>query len=272
MDDAIYSVETPHGTGFFMGEVSDGNYGPSYYPVIMLVRSTPVALFFSLACLIFQGYRIKKNGVSREEKTLVLISLFIVLFAAQMTLVSKKGDRYLLPLFPFIDVLAGAGLFYVSRGIAGTVPLDSLKVKFDVKRVSAIIFAVVVLYQAISLASVHPYYLAYFNPAVFGGPANADKIVDVGWGEGMDLAAKYMNEKPGAENLTVAQQYVGFREFFKGKTVDMKDVDSADYIVFYVSAVQRDWNKDIWDKYRNTTPEKVIVINGIEYCWIYEKT
>ena len=43
----------------------------------------------------------------------------------------------------------------------------------------------------------------------------------------------------------------------------------ADYIVFYSSMVQRHYNEDLWNLYRNKTPEKVIVLNNIEYCWIY---
>lgn len=88
----------------------------------------------------------------------------------------------------------------------------------------------------------------------------------------MDLAAQYLNGKPNAETLTVAAQYPGFSVFFKGKTVGMNDLSGADYVVFYVSTIQREWNNDVWTQYRDREPEKVIVVNGMTYCWIYPVT
>jgi len=112
-----------------------------------------------------------------------------------------------------------------------------------------------------------PYYLSYSNPVVLGGPQHAPEYLLVGWGEGQDLAAAYLNNKTGAEHLKVFVQYSGFAQYFKGKTTN--NTASADYIVFYSCAVQRHYNEDVWNRYRNKTPEKVIVLNNIEYCWIY---
>lgn len=50
----------------------------------------------------------------------------------------------------------------------------------------------------------------------------------------MNLAADYMNEKPNAKNLTVAAQYPGFEQYFKGRTVDMDNISQSNYIVFYL--------------------------------------
>jgi hypothetical protein len=121
--------------------------------------------------------------------------------------------------------------------------------------------------QAALIVPIAPYYLSYSNPVVLGGPQHAPEYLLIGWGEGQDLAAAYLNNKTGAEHLKVFVQYSGFTQYFKGKTTN--NVASADYIVFYSCAVQRHYNEDVWNLYRNETPEKVIVLNNIEYCWIY---
>ncbi len=140
---------------------------------------------------------------------------------------------------------------------------------------SVIILAIaIIVIQGALLVQVQPYYLAYFNPAIFGGQSHTPDIVLVGWGEGLNLAADYLNAKPNASNIVVAAQYHGFASYYNGKTIDMLrtngNISGSDYVVFYVSMVQRHWNYDLWNEYQNRTPEKVIRINDMDYCWIYK--
>lgn len=270
-----YVRAVPHGSGFFMGEISKGGYGISFYPVILLMRSTPVTLIFSMVCFVYLVINTKINGFTKRNKNILILILYVILFVVQMALSAKQGDRYLLPVFPVLDILAAIGLYFVANITTERLPSlidEYVHIKTNHFRtvLPTVIFVVAILLQASSSLPLHPYYLSYYNPIVFGGPSHAPEITTVGWGEGMDMAARYLNGKPNSQNLTVAVQYTGFEEYFKGRTVEMNHISSSDYIVFYICAIQRDWNKDIWEQYKNENPEKIIIINNINYCWIYK--
>jgi len=261
-----YYQTNPHGTGYFMGEISDGNFGLSYYPIMLLMRLTPVTLLFSMIFFIYLITNIKKYGFINMNRNVLILILYIILFSVQMTLSAKKFDRYLLPVFPVIDIIAATGLYYVINSVNEN---KYLKTKNFKNVMIAFIVVSTLFFQAGSSLSLHPYYLSYYNPTI-GGSSHATEIMVFGGGEGMDMAARYLNEKPDAKDLTVAVQYWGFEPYFKGKTVGIDNASISDYIVFYISAVQRDWNKDIWEQYKNEKPEKVIIINNMNYAWIYK--
>ena len=56
--------------------------------------------------------------------------------------------------------------------------------------------------HALPLAVVAPYALAYYNPRR-GGPA-ASRVLLVGWGEGLDQVAAYLNAQPSSERQLIA--------------------------------------------------------------------
>ena len=265
-------VENPHERiGYFMGVVTTtDNYGPLFYPVVLLMKLTPVTLIFSLVAIAGLLYSFRKSKFSDENLTVIFLLLFIALFGILMTIGEKKFDRYLLPVFPYIDILAAMGICACYSFLSSRVSrIGNRKSKgiFTGDRWYGVLVILVMVLQAALIVPIAPYYLSYSNPVVLGGPQHAPEYLLVGWGEGQDLAAAYLNNKTGAEHLKVFVQYSGFAQYFKGKTTN--NTASADYIVFYSCAVQRHYNEDVWNRYWNKTPEKVIVLNNIEYCWIY---
>ena len=89
--------------------------------------------------------------------------------------------------------------------------------------------------------------MAYYNPLLGGGP-KAPTVMLIGWGEGLDEAAAYLNTKPNAAQLHVASWYSqgGFSYFFKGEKVDELNYNSpdsvsrwldTDYFVTYIQQV-----------------------------------
>lgn len=266
----------PHGSGFFMGEVSNGDYGVLFYPIVILMRSSPLALLFSFVCLGFIVYRASNNKFTTQEILLTFLVLYIVLFTVQMTIGKKSFDRYLLPIFPIVDILAAAGIYHTLRVLYSKLQrsLEGNRRRLYSYNNMMFGFAVIacIIIQSCLLIPIAPYYNSYFNPVAIGSPTHATEILLVGWGEGNDLAAEYLNNKPDPENLTVAYQYNGFAQYFKGKSVRMESASSADYIVFYVSMVQRHNFWELWNQFKNKEPEKIININGINYCWIYNTT
>lgn len=277
MSGVEWASSTPHEYGnFFMGNITDEKLDAHYYLVVMLFRSTPLLLLFLLIGIAYTGIRALRKNITTNDKLIFILIAYIALFYAQMAIGSKQLDRYILPVFPAMAIIAASGIHDLAATLSHLLP--SLKINVNNKKqiAAAFIMAPVIICNIIALTAVHPYCLSYYNPVIFGGPDNADNVLMVGWGDGMDIAARYLNQKPGAENMTVAAQYVCFQEYFNGHTVRLSDVVYrgkvyyADYIVFYVASVQREYNKEVWDAYKDKEPEKVITINGIEYCWIYK--
>jgi 4-amino-4-deoxy-L-arabinose transferase-like glycosyltransferase len=273
---------------YFMGSV-DNDPGPLFYPFSLLIRLTPFACLGFIIGLCFWLFGGKgetpsesafahRNGLSlsgKPEKRLFAFSLLLMLsFIAFMSLGAKKMDRYLLPVYPFVSIMAAQGWVWLVS--AGTDWIKAIK-----RRENGLTWAlagVVMLGAATSgwLAwNNYPYYLTYFNPMLGGTPA-ATRMITVGWGEGLDLAAAYLNQKPDAKNQKVQTWHKqSFAPYFAGTTLNFtkrrEDVMSADYVVMYIDQEQRDLpDKKQLDFIRqNYVLEKTISLQGVDYARIY---
>ena len=231
---------------YFMGKIIH-RINPFFYPISLALKLTSVSLLFSVFTIMFLSKKLKSRNIK-------IILFYIIFFFLFIWGCSKQGDRYLLPIFPMIDLLAAFGLFHLTSSITKCSTAASLGLIF---------------LQSLFYLPLCPYYLAYFNP-LLGGSKRAPLISTIGWGEGMNLAAKYLNKKPEAEKIVAAIQYLGAKPFFRGKAVSMKNINDANYVVFYIGALQRRFNPKLWANYKNKKPEKTIIINHIPYCQIYK--
>lgn len=239
----------------------------TFYPMAIFEKITPVALIFSITCLFLLGLDLKKGNAGPVQKNMLVLALFIILFTLLLSISSKKSGRYSLPIFPFIDTLAAIGLCRLAAFGEKRLPDKREILK---KGFYTAIVALLLIVQLVPLVSLQPYYISYYNPMIIGGPSSYPELFVMDWGEGMSLAARYLNQKPDAGDLVVAAQYTGFKEFFVGKTVNMSSMNDSDYVVFYPRPMPKNIIKNTSDLYKNSTPEKVISINGIDYCWIYK--
>lgn len=265
---------------YFLGSVSK-DPGVLFYPVTWLLRSSPL-VWVGLIALAAKSAkrRINKsesqqvNGSIRQQgdrptKGNFLVSpiasllLFAVLFVIFMTVGEKKQDRYVLPVYPVLSIVAAAGLLQIS------------KFKSSVFSLRSLIFPLILLFQGVLVLANYPYYLTYYNP-LLGGIRGAERLVTIGWGEGMDRAAAYLNQKPNAEQLRVASWYQStFAPFFKGEAISYSDQKgkamAGEYVVFYINQVQRRFPDEEIFHYFETRyqPEKIIPLKGVDYAVIY---
>jgi hypothetical protein len=240
---------------FFLGQpVADP--GPLYYLVTVGFRLTPVTVI-GLALLPL-GLLLAGKERRPYLPFVGFLCAFILLFWAMMALPPKKFDRYMLPVFPSLEILAAVGYWLVIRRFAS---------RFVSLALGVATIGLGVL-QILPGAMVHPYYLAYYNPLFGGGPAAAKAFV-VGWGEGLDIVANYLNSRPEAERLTVSGFYPRvLMAQFKGTVLPDKQYDpaQADYLVLYINAVQRDLADRLRTEARGRRSELRVQINGIEYA------
>jgi 4-amino-4-deoxy-L-arabinose transferase-like glycosyltransferase len=198
-------------------------------------------------------------------RALLLVG-FVVGFALFLTVASKKLDRYALPLFPVLAILAGLGLWSLWRHVL------ELAGRFAMPVLDGPALVVLVgVVQALSLVWAHPYPLAYYNPLLGGGPA-ARRALLVGWGEGLDQVAAYLEAQPGADAARIAIYYpqvLNFQGLVRGTVQRYGDPRPADYVVDYVSAAQRGHTPA---EVAGLAPRHTVRINGILYARVYQLT
>ncbi|MBM4466004.1 MAG: hypothetical protein FJ014_10715 [Chloroflexi bacterium] len=280
LDTAFGYAVTPYETSrFFMGKAVE-DPGPWFYPVAVAFRTTPLVVLGLAAAIPLLFSSVKREDVKREdvkrETNLVAILAYACLFTILMTLGAKKFDRYMLPTILALDIVAAWGLVELGNKLKAQASNVKRKTSTSKLRAWSLEFGVWILLfllQTGHVLSYHPYYLAYYNP-LLGGTAGAVQVLPVGWGEGMDLAAKYLNQKEDTANLRVATWGIpGFAPLFKGQTESLTEhnLATADYAVLYVSDVQQD-SPGTADLYGQQQPEHVVKIHGVDYAWIYPNT
>ena len=267
----------PHEKGqFFMGApVTDPGF--LFYPVVILFKTTPITLIFLVICICFLLFKfiIYSNSFGKLERNTLILILYVLLFTIFMSLGEKKLERYVLPVFPILDIIGAVGLFVAFEALT-----NKFYKKLSNKDAFAVLVILVFVFQSFSIIAIHPYPLSYYNPVV-GGPAKAQEILCIGRGEGIDLAAKYLNQKEDPENITVASDFhyllaVHFKGKVKTLIVDKYEpntLDEVDYLALCVTGVQKQNLRipnEILEYHYKHEPEYTVIINGIEYVWIYK--
>lgn len=239
--------------------------GPAFYPVAFLLKATPwllVGLLLSLWLLI-------TRRTPAHSRFAILLWVFALNYLVIMTIASKKATRYLLPALPTFYLLAGLALYQLGQWANRRTSMwrKLLPASF----VSRPLFPIL-LFLPLSLFTLfyHPYYFTYYNPLVLGW-LWAPQTIPVGWGEGLDEAARYLNRQP----LGRVSAWYGwlFSFFYQGQTmgVERENLITADHAVLYINQVQRDIpDPNIIHYFRTRRrPEYTTHLAGIDYAWVY---
>lgn len=229
-----------------------------YYVSTLAFFMTPV----EMAALAVLTVALIRKRPFPYEREMGLFIVFALTFFIMMSLGLKKGDRYILPVFLAIDVITSYVLLWLIQNYKQIRPA----------RIALGIFAFLFVWQVIDVAQLNTYVLAYVNPITKPFLKNRR----LGWGEGLDLAAHYLNQKPNGKTLTAASYYpVEFSYRLDGdvKPVHNWNSESVDYVVLYRAMLERgqdSWEQDVLDHFKNKRPEKTISLGGVEYVWIYK--
>jgi hypothetical protein len=250
----------PHENGvFFLGQWV-GDPGPLFYPLAIGLRLTPWALVgCGLATVPLALGRLD----AARRRTLLWLGVYGLLCLAMLTLAPKKFDRYALPIFPALDISAGIGLVWAAETAHAALARRGWHVS------APLVWALAVAGLALNLAWHQPYELAYYNPLLGGGLA-AEHGILVGWGEGLELAADYINAQPGGCDRPVyAPHYFLLGNYTCAPTTDDRAA-AAGYAVFYINLNQRNVDADLLTALRaRHPPDHTVRINGIDYAYVY---
>jgi 4-amino-4-deoxy-L-arabinose transferase-like glycosyltransferase len=259
---ALFYAENPHtNSNFFMGSPRP-DPGLLFYPVALLFRLTPWSLLGAAVSLP------RLLGKGKLGRLVRVAALFVLLFGAFMTMGQKKFDRYLLPVFPFVELLAAIGLVEGLRWLTRRIKAEKAQ-----RWAVAVATVGVLVAGGLTLVQQAPYYITYYNPLMGGGPA-AVKTLLVGWGEGLDMAARYLNGLPNPETTVIsARSLPATAAFFDGIALDEGHYDPAttDYVVIYRNEVQRRLGPETLERYYDVaTPVYTATLSGIDFAWVFE--
>jgi 4-amino-4-deoxy-L-arabinose transferase-like glycosyltransferase len=263
-------------TGVFWNDwQSDRN--PFYYLWVFPFHLTVLTTIGTVTGLVMivtglsDWLRGRQSWVAQMLPLALGLVMYAVVVIGPISLVARRGDRYILPVYFAIGLLAAVGLWWFAGLLVTRLPAVMSRLKLTRGR----LLGALLLLQTVAVLLYHPYYLAYFNP-LMGGRWLAPRFINIGWGEGLDVAARYLNQTTdqSARPVVAAWYSNQFAPYYQGQTIDLSNQTAAltaDYTVFYINQVQRGFpSEEILDYFRQRQPEKVIKLGGIEYAWIYE--
>jgi hypothetical protein len=259
---------------YFNGAVIDGDPGWYFYPITYLWRTTPfvlVGLIFAAMALAIPRARLVRPA---ERRVIIVLILFAIFFCLCLSVGAKKFDRYLLPIYGPLTLVAAVGWLAAVRWLIGA-PWAV------VRRTARALPLLVIAGQFGSALAEFPYYFSYYNP-LLGGATRAATVMMIGWGEGLDQVANYLNAMPNAQQLRVTLRLGDdtFSYVFKGQvqegrfTADAAGIlnwVSSDYSILYINEVQRRlYPPQLFDYLAHQTPVLVVRIHTLEYARVYD--
>ncbi len=258
----------------YRGQVVFGDPGPRFYLDGVLFRTTFLTLPFALVGLLAGfGPRVGRSWFRSRER--FLLAAYVVFFFTQMCLGSGKDVRYLLPLFMAVDVLAAVGLLWWAEGMVALV--RSRARVGPPRRFASLLAVVLLLLQAVLVLPHFPYFGLHYN-ALLGGVDGVRPIFPLAdFGEGLDLAGRYVDGLPEAASLRVGTQYLANEMLAQYMRADIYDVDAVednvDLLVFgtQYNARRTDFPRwgEMWEVYQFRQPERVFYLEGWPYAWVY---
>jgi 4-amino-4-deoxy-L-arabinose transferase-like glycosyltransferase len=270
VDEVVRNGGQPHALGnFFGGQIVD-DPGPLFYPVALALRLGPLVLLGLL--LVPLALR---RATPNERRALLALLAFAVLFALVLAREPKKFDRYVLPVFPALTIVAAAGLLAAARALTSQATRNAHRAPRTSITAATVIVTTPLIAQLATLWWYHPYYLAYFNPLLGGGPV-AQRTLLVGWGEGMEQAGAWLSQRPDLARGGVIAGFPPTLQPFLPSTIPVYDLRAQslgyplNYAVLYSSNVQRDMASETQALIRQTPPLYEVQRHGLLYATIHQ--
>ena len=171
---------------YLVGQYSSAGWW-YYFPLAFLVK-TPVPALLLLAAGVYSCIaRVRRLGLINEIFAVVPIAIFLAFAIASRI---NIGIRHILPIYPFVILIAAAGAAELATAKA---------------RPPRLALAVLTVFWCVQFARVFPNTLTFFNVLV-GGPGHgihylADSNID--WGQHLKLLKEWMDEQ-GVDHVNLA--------------------------------------------------------------------
>ncbi len=255
----------PHGWGnYFLGRAVD-DPGVLFYPAVLLLRLPPWVLP-GIGVLLLARHMVP----ARQGRSLLLLALFAGGMLLALTLLPKKFDRYALPTLPALLILAAAGWHVGEQWLVvrNNPPIHALQ------RLPAWLrWGTLALLLVLHTLAYQPYQIAYANP-LLGGTRTAAQVLPLGWGEGLEQAAAYLNQQPDGCQQAIATWFDPVLDAFACAPVvrlpAATEPRRVAYAVLYIDQLQRN-NAPEATAYvlQSGSPVFTATVQGVPYATVY---
>jgi len=171
--------------GYFLGRSYRGG-SKLYFPVVILLK-WPIIVLLLFACAVGLMF----SGRIALPRAFALWAIFPMLYFMLATLAKLNlGERYILPIYPFVLLLCGS-LWQFTKG----------------RRVVLVLLLLALVVHVGDVLRYAPDYLSYFNPSI--SAASSYKFLsdsNVDWGEGL-IALRHYQEAH--QNVPIHLAYFG---------------------------------------------------------------
>jgi len=170
---------------YLLGDVKASSGWHRYFPIVVLLKWPVTMWLLAIAGMVFLAAgrppRARAFQASGSARDVALLMVFPAVFFASATTTNLDiGDRYVLPVYPFLLLLCAAAWDAIHTRAAGRA-----------------LIAALVLCQAVDVARYAPDYLSYFNAWV--RPASSYTLLsdsNLDWGQGLLALATYERTHP----------------------------------------------------------------------------
>ena len=196
----VFQRATGGHTTYFLGEVSAGGW-KNYFPVVYAIKEPLTFHILTLVALLYACFLIKKpfwkNPFQRVNRWIkshfpefAMFAFIGIYWLSSLISSLNIGVRHLLPVLPFTILL-------ITLGIKEILKEPFLKLKYA-------LLGVLLLWQIVSVVSLYPHFLAYFNE-IAGGPDEGyiytvDSNLD--WGQDLRRLKKWVDDN-GIEKIYI---------------------------------------------------------------------
>jgi len=229
-------------TTYFLGEISNLGW-KNYFPTVYAIKEPLTLHILTLIALLYAAWLIKKpfwiNPLQRAKDWIknhfsefAMLTFIGLYWLTSLTSNLNIGVRHLLPVFPFTFILVSV------------MTMNFLREPF--LRLKYFVLALLILWQAISVVSIYPHFLAYFNEIAGGSNQGYIYTVDsnLDWGQDLKRLKKWVEEK-GIDKIYV--DYFGggdAKYYLKEKyapwwgTRDSKEFPKGNYLAISATFLQ----------------------------------
>ncbi len=279
---------------FFMGDTTS-NLPLSYYPLILLYKTTPLiwlglgAFLWQLFTFVGQASCLSTNDRQDACPTTwgkipfplasgLIACVVGILYFVAMSFGTFKTERYMMAVVCMFDLAAAVGFRFLLVDFG----ISKLALRFQNLFFWGLALTIFIGGHGLFAWLNHPYYFSYYNP-LLGGGRTAAQTMQVGSGEVVDKAINYLNHKPQPHkqivvcgtNLPRCQYVSGGQTFLKRETMRALEGQwvGADYVVTYIFQSQRgeyDYPLGVI-AYLEHHPgaEYIATFQGIDYAKVY---
>ncbi len=252
---------------FFNNQILTTDPGIGYYLSVIGWKTTAITLPLVVVATAFALVRFR----SPKSWPVWALLAYVFFFTIQMTLGQFKQIAYLLPVFPALDVIAAFGLVWSAEALARLKPLRAFA-HFD-----RVFIILIIGVQAIITFVSYPYFTAHYN-RLLGGTQVAQYILpQQDQGEGLEVAARFLNSLPHGQDETAQIHPRGaivFKREFEGRTL-VEISPLARYRIYSLNHLMRqlgdeEWLEQ-WEADQKNEPLLIVEVGGIPQVWVYGK-